>query len=65
MMEPIYYAVKVVALLWILMVAFIAMFGANRSTKNERFSSIFMATTLSTVLPIRGTSLEETFRRSV
>jgi hypothetical protein len=32
-MDPIYYAVKVVALLWILMVAFIAMLDANKSVQ--------------------------------
>ena len=53
-MESIYYAVKVVALLWMLMVAFIAMFGANRSVKDDRSSMHFLAITLTTVLPTIG-----------
>jgi protein-S-isoprenylcysteine O-methyltransferase Ste14 len=53
-METIYYAVKVVALLWILMVACIAMFGANKSAKDDRSSMYFLAITLTTVLPTIG-----------
>jgi len=53
-MESIYYAVKIVALLWMLMVAFIAMFGANRSVKDDRSSMHFLAITLTTVLPTIG-----------
>ena len=53
-METIYYAVKVMALLWILMVAFIAVFGANKSVKDDRSSRLFIAVTLSIVLPTIG-----------
>jgi len=57
-MESIYYAVKVVALLWVLMVAFIVIFGANQSVEKDRSSRIFMAITLSTVLPILRYSVD-------
>jgi hypothetical protein len=57
-METIYYAVKVLALLWILMVAFIARFGANQSVKDDRSSRLFMAVTLSTVLPTIGYTVD-------
>lgn len=53
-MEPVYYAVKVVALLWILMVGFIALLGGNKSLKDDRSSMFFLAITLSSVLPTIG-----------
>ena len=53
-MESIYYAVKVVALLWILMVVAIVLFGADRSVEHDRLSQVFIAITLSTVFPILG-----------
>jgi protein-S-isoprenylcysteine O-methyltransferase Ste14 len=57
-METIYYAVKVVALLWILMVGFIALLGGNKSVKDDRSSMFFMAITLSSVLPTIGYTVQ-------
>lgn len=51
-MQSIYYAVKVVALLWILMTAFLVLFGGNKSEKDDHFSKYFIAITVSTILPI-------------
>jgi protein-S-isoprenylcysteine O-methyltransferase Ste14 len=57
-MESIYYAVKVVTLLWVLMVALIAMFGANKSASEDRSSMYFLAITLTTVLPAIGYTVD-------
>jgi protein-S-isoprenylcysteine O-methyltransferase Ste14 len=51
-MAPIYYAVKVVAAVWIIMVIFILFFGGNKSEKQDRSSKIFIILTISFVLPI-------------
>lgn len=51
-MESIYYAVRIIALLWVLMVAFIAMFGMNQNLKADRASGLGLAITISSVLPI-------------
>ncbi len=42
-MASIYYAVKLVALLWILMLIAVVLFGANKSKKDDRNSQYGMA----------------------
>ncbi len=51
-MESIYYAVKVLALLWILIVIFLALLGGTRNTKDDRGSQLLVAVTISSVLSI-------------
>lgn len=51
-MEPIYYAIKVLAILWVFMIFFIFMFGGLRPEKDDRFSKYFIMITLSLVMPV-------------
>lgn len=51
-MDPIYFAVKVVAFAWILMTFMIYLFGGSKPKKDDRFSMFFIAITLTFVLPI-------------
>src|SRR5689334_992185 len=51
-MQSIYYAVRIIALLWVLMVAFVAIFGLNQNLKADRASGVALAVTISSILPI-------------
>ena len=50
-MASIYYAVRVLAVLWILMVIFIVFMGGNKSHKQDRASMLLLMISFSFVLP--------------
>jgi len=50
-MASIYYAVRVVAVIWILMVIFIVLMGGDKSRKRDRASMLFLMISFSFVLP--------------
>jgi protein-S-isoprenylcysteine O-methyltransferase Ste14 len=50
-MDSIYYAVKAVAAIWVLMTFMIYLFGGSRPEKNDRFSFFFIMITITFVLP--------------
>jgi protein-S-isoprenylcysteine O-methyltransferase Ste14 len=54
----IYYAIRIVALLYILMTFFILASGGKQSDKNDRFSRNFIMITMGCFLPIIGYSVD-------